>query len=301
MMKISAIPDHGTIFENHQFPRLVYFAHSTLGKDETSRHIHSHANVTEIIFIKSGKGKHIIDGITYTSEPGDILVYHANTTHEECASNDIVEELCCGFKNLHIKGLKAGYISKHPIFKISHRSDTSPIFSIMELIETNMNHKTEITGELCRSLGISLIVNLYFLFSQAQPPYADYKTQVHASLGQQIRKYIDLHFADDLSLSKVAGLFQVSPSYISRVFQREIGCTFVQYRLKRRIGEAETLLTETDYPISYIANSVGFDNISYFIQAFSRVTGQTPSDYRYQSVGTKPIFQKQKTDTAIIK
>lgn len=294
MMKISAIPDHGTIFENHQFPRLVYFAHSTLGKDETTRHIHSHANVTEIIFIKSGKGKHIIDGITYTSEPGDILVYHANTTHEEYALDDTVEELCCGFKNIHIKGLNPGFIAKCPPYIISNNTDTSSVHTLMELIEQSVQAKTDTTGETCYSLGISIVVNLYFLFTKKRPAFTEGTNIPQKSLGQQIRKYVDLHFSDDLSLPKIAELFHVSPSYASRVFQREIGCTFVQYRLKRRIGEAETLLTETDYPISYIGSSVGFDNTSYFVQAFSRVTGQTPSDYRYQSVGTKPIFKKQK-------
>ena len=40
------------------------------------------------------------------------------------------------------------------------------------------------------------------------------------------------------------------------------------------------LLLSTDYPINRVADSVGYDNYSYFARLFKRETGMTPQEYR---------------------
>ena len=60
--------------------------------------------------------------------------------------------------------------------------------------------------------------------------------------------------------------------------------TIIRYRTLRRIGEAQSLLTDTDSSITYIASLIGYDDPNQFSQAFANIVGMPPSKYRELSV-----------------
>lgn len=62
----------------------------------------------------------------------------------------------------------------------------------------------------------------------------------------------------------------ISPYYLSHVFKQMSGYSPVQYLLRRRIGEAQTLLITTDLSITRIAEMVGYDTQSYFNLRFTK-------------------------------
>ena len=59
-----------------------------------------------------------------------------------------------------------------------------------------------------------------------------------------------------------------------------MGYAPMKYLLRRRLGEAQTLLISTDTTIAKIAESVGFDTQSYFNFQFAKNVGMPPSQYR---------------------
>ena len=72
----------------------------------------------------------------------------------------------------------------------------------------------------------------------------------------------------------------ISPYYLSHVFKEMSGYSPMQYLLRRRIGEAQTLLISTDLPVTTIAGMVGYDTQSYFNLQFSKNVGMPPKKYR---------------------
>ena len=72
----------------------------------------------------------------------------------------------------------------------------------------------------------------------------------------------------------------ISPYYLSHVFKQMSGYSPVQYLLRRRIGEAQTLLITTDLPITTIAGMVGYDTQSYFNLQFTKNVGMPPKKFR---------------------
>ena len=58
----------------------------------------------------------------------------------------------------------------------------------------------------------------------------------------------------------------------------------LQYVLRRRIGEAQTLLITTDLPVTRIASQVGYDNPSHFNAQFSKAVGMAPRTFRKEYV-----------------
>lgn len=83
-----------------------------------------------------------------------------------------------------------------------------------------------------------------------------------------------------ISLEEVAAAANVGKRECLRCFQRTIGITPIQYLLRYRIRQASRLLAQTDLPVTEVALRCGFESPSYFAQAFRRLTGRTPRDYR---------------------
>lgn len=93
-------------------------------------------------------------------------------------------------------------------------------------------------------------------------------------------EYIEMHLAEPLSRSDLAGMVFLSEDYFARVFKSVCGRGFKEYVMQCRMEYAMTLLRETSFPVSVIASRVGYDNFSNFTQAFKKYTGVPPKEYR---------------------
>jgi len=92
--------------------------------------------------------------------------------------------------------------------------------------------------------------------------------------------YINEHPREAVSMKNMAKLCHLSPSYFSRVFNRETGDTFTNYVNRLKIELAKEQLRGTNKSVSQIAGEVGYLNVSNFIDVFKRLEGITPSVYR---------------------
>ena len=107
---------------------------------------------------------------------------------------------------------------------------------------------------------------------------------------QDATKYIDEHYTDEnLSLSMLAELLNVSVSYLSRLFKQEINKTFLEYLIDCRIEQAKRLAVNTDMQISAISAAVGYKNYPSFVKTFKKQTGLSPGEYRKQHTGMPPF------------
>ncbi len=104
---------------------------------------------------------------------------------------------------------------------------------------------------------------------------------------QTMCDYIRNHLADDLSVTRLAELFNYNQSYISRLFKQIRGETLSQYIKNARLKQAETLLKSTDLPVQEISARVGFDTVQYFSMVFRKEIGATPTAFRAASQNIK--------------
>ena len=92
--------------------------------------------------------------------------------------------------------------------------------------------------------------------------------------------FIRDHPRKNVSMKERADLCHLSPSYFSRLFNREIGESFVNYINRQKIELAKEQLRGTNKSVAQIAGDVGYLNVSNFIAVFKRMEGVTPSIYR---------------------
>jgi len=103
---------------------------------------------------------------------------------------------------------------------------------------------------------------------------------------EEILRFINSSFSEDIGLGSVAQRFFMSPAYFSDFFKKNIGINFSDYLTRTRISEAIRLLNENRLNSTEIAFSVGFKNLPSFYAAFKRITRKNPGQYR-RSLGSK--------------
>ena len=96
-----------------------------------------------------------------------------------------------------------------------------------------------------------------------------------------ICRYLERNYHDtSLTLQKIAEVFHMNYSYLSRLFKEEMGVNFSEYLTGIRVGEAKRLLQESDLKIWEIAENVGFSDPHYQEVCFKRINHISMSRYR---------------------
>ncbi len=96
----------------------------------------------------------------------------------------------------------------------------------------------------------------------------------------RIKKYVDSHYREELTLKSIANKFFMNPVYMGQLFKKTYGIYFKDYLLQVRMCEAKKNLRQTDMRIYEVAENVGFSNSDYFVTQFEKATGVTPTQYR---------------------
>lgn len=93
-------------------------------------------------------------------------------------------------------------------------------------------------------------------------------------------QYLRNNHRKAITVEAIAEHIGVSPTYLSRVFNKEVGENIPSYLTKVRLNRARFLLETTDANVSSIAKRVGFNNAQYFNHLFKQKAGITPARYR---------------------
>ncbi|GJM78084.1 hypothetical protein HMSSN139_05800 [Paenibacillus sp. HMSSN-139] len=98
-------------------------------------------------------------------------------------------------------------------------------------------------------------------------------------LVSKVKDWIDGHYSEPISLSSASEMAGISESYLSKVFAKEMGETFIEYVARRRIEHAMVMM-QSGMKLYEIGERVGYPNPGHFTKVFKRITGQTPLEYR---------------------
>lgn len=109
--------------------------------------------------------------------------------------------------------------------------------------------------------------------------------QVSKCISKIVAKSIDYiyeHIQNRITLEELAESVQISASYLSRQFKKEMGVSVSDYIRERKIERAKNLLRYSDFSYIDIAHYLAFSSQSHFIQIFEKYEGITPKKYREQ-------------------
>ncbi|MBQ7901986.1 MAG: helix-turn-helix transcriptional regulator [Clostridia bacterium] len=122
---------------------------------------------------------------------------------------------------------------------------------------------------------------LYYTLALIQSDHENCETnQKKQKLLEMIINYIDVHYREqDISLSKISGIFSYTEKYLSSFFRKNMNVKFTEYLNALRIQYAIELINQSEFNISEISAMCGYSDSLYFSKVFKRYMGSTPTDY----------------------
>ena len=97
---------------------------------------------------------------------------------------------------------------------------------------------------------------------------------------RRLRDFVESRLADDLDVTMLAEVAQLSPAHFARAFAATVGMTPFRYVMSRRLARARDLLERGKRSILDIALEAGFKTPSHFTARFRQEFGLTPRQAR---------------------
>lgn len=107
----------------------------------------------------------------------------------------------------------------------------------------------------------------------------EYRKKHSNQLIYEVKRYVQENYDQKIVLAEIAKSLYVNRNYLSQLFKRVTGESFVQYLNKYRIEKAKEILRDSNYMVYEVSEMVGYQNSTYFSQVFKSITGTSPSEY----------------------
>ncbi len=261
------------IFTIRGTAKLLNVASAKYGGDWHSvPHTHNHM---ELFFIVGGKGQFLIEDQLYPVDANTLVMINPSVTHTEVSLNaQPFEYIVLGIEGIEL----ASSNTYNGQFSIIDHYESAEISGCLRNILREMEQKNPGYEDVCQAYMEILIIRLMRTIVLTVPT----ETQTISANRQcaAVRRYIDLHFKEALTLEQLAEEGHMNKFYLSHAFKREYGISPINYMIEKRIEESKYLLAETDLSLSQIAQLLGFSSLSYFSQVFRRTQAMSPKGYR---------------------
>lgn len=266
-------------------PRMLYICKiSPEVSKKYSRVMHSHENLIEIVLIYSGSSTYMIDGKMIDVKKGDLLIYNQGIVHDEMVfPKNQIGFFCIGIENLLLtRRGKNELTTKKLGYRFETGEEFDDLYSLYEMIYQNLAKEKANAENFCNDLAMALLEKAITVVGSGNNGKTDAEDLVDNAelLSRKVKEYIDEHYKEPVTVNDIGKALYLSPYYVAHIFKENSGYSPIQYLIRRRIGEAQTLLITTDMPIAQIALEVGFDNQSYFSIQFTKNVGMPPMKFR---------------------
>lgn len=275
-MTLYTLPQNAeSCFLDGRLPRLHHFSCNEGAHIPRAMHV-SHG-FAELVFVTGGAGEHRVGDGVYRTAPGDVVVYDAGVPHDERAAGE--DGLSCftlGVTGLRRRGLPENAVLGERACPVLHTGEAAPrIETLCRCLQDELARGRAFSGEIGRYLMLSVLLDVLELAQESEP-----LPPPRSALGVRVKRYLDAHYREELTLAAIADALGVSTYHLVRLCKERMGLSPMQYIINRRMGEAQTLLRATPEPVARIAERVGYDNPNYFSLLFKKNIGVTPGQYR---------------------
>jgi AraC-like DNA-binding protein len=236
---------------------------------------------SELIHVIDGRLRLSMGGRRYAAGPGDTLLAPCDLPHRDIF--DLSEGLDVLLVHFRWPGEEPfrQSVGNNDLLALSSatRAEASRVFDAM---------RCDYGGEaLDRTVAAARIHCLLLLFyrdveRRRRPetaPVSPGETS-HRRLVVEAKAYMEVHYAEPITLDQVAAALSVSPFHLSRVFGQESDFSLFGYLANVRLTKARQLLLEQSVPVAEVAYAVGYASPNYFAKVFRKAFGFPPSQAR---------------------
>lgn len=249
--------------------------------------VHQH-DFYEVYFFINGNVEYSVEGHSYHLKSGDILLINPLELHQPriSAQQGDYERIVLWINKNYLSRLCTNDISLSRCFdntapghsnllKLTLSQQSYISSKLTELLEesTSKDYGSELASE---ALLTRLLVELNRL--TLQKGENRHPESRPSPLIASVIEYINIHYCEKLSLTKIADEFFVSKYYLSHAFNSAVGTSVHRYIMLKRLIHAKQMLSSGIRPTTACTNC-GFNDYAGFYRAFTAEYGITPQEY----------------------
>jgi YesN/AraC family two-component response regulator len=266
----------------------IFYINHVHRKEPVNMNSYHYHNVYELCYLISGERYIFVQDKIYQTTKGNLVILNKYDIHKINDighapyeriiiefNDDFLKDLlqyindtdlfCCFNNNLHLLNLN---ISEQNIIENKLR----------EMIYEYKNHPEGFSSCLkAKLIDFLIFVNRLSKEHKSVPKVS--QSHKHQKVSK-IVKYINVNYAEALTLSDIAAEFNYSDNYLCTLFKEGTGFSIIEYLNGVRIKESQKLLRETHLTVTEISQKVGYENITHFGRVFKQITGTSPLKYR---------------------
>lgn len=264
----------------------------TLEIEQWQYEVHKH-NFYELIFVEKGAGMHILNGISFPYNKGDVFLLTPNDAHEfeinqktkfiylKFTEQAFLEKLNTNKKTYWEEALKNVLLQMDNIAGsiVNNDQDKEHLFSLLNIMlyefKITALFNNEVTLELFGAVMSIITRNLN------QTKVSTRKYDKDSEKINSILSYIRINSIDNdkMDIKNMASKFFMSPNYISIFVKKHSGISIQQHIIQSKLKSAEKLLKQNRFTINEIAERLGFNDASHFNKIFKKYKSVSPRSF----------------------
>lgn len=243
----------------------------------TKEHIskRDHLNSYLFFYVRHGSGILHYEGTDYPLSEGDAVFIDCRNGYWQKTSKDLWSLSWVHFNGSSMPAIYRKYQERggKPAFHI-HEDQT--ILSLLEQIYETAERRDYIRDMYLNELIAKLLT---VLMKESWDPEKSRRKNTDNRL-EQIREYLDIHYAEKVRLEDLAQTFFINKYYLTRVFKAQYGVSIDQYLMQKRITYVKEQLRFTDKTLEVIAGECGLNDAAYLSRVFRKIEKINPGAYR---------------------
>ena len=240
---------------------------------------HSH-DYYVLSLIEKGRQSFTHKNTKHLTPPGGVIFINPGEVHTGEAADGQGFELRSLYPSTSLMETALSELTGHPqglpFFKDVRVDQRWVTKSVLSLHKTLLQGASTLESE---SRLLWILAQLIKRFADTHPNEQPLGTERKAI--QQVRQYIDEHFAESVTLNTLSQHVSFSPYYLLRAFRAEVGMPPYAYLESVRIRHTQRLI-KAGKPLAEVATEVGFSSQSHMTHHFKKIIGVTPGQYAQQ-------------------
>ena len=229
--------------------------------------------MTELTYVDQGSVHSVADGQDLLLEQGDIVLYAPGQWHMQYADMGVAPR----FVTISFE------MTTDILTKLKNRKFKAPQQAVTLLQQ--MLREQERFDEYARSMILALLNQLIIvLLRQADAPTGQKlraSNAIHSEneIIRRAQQYISAHIREKLTVPLVASKVDVSPSYLTALFHKNLQISPGEYIRRVKLQESKHMIRENAMNFTEIAAALQYSTVHHFSRQFKEKFGITPSEY----------------------
>ena len=227
----------------------------------------------ELTYVDQGSLHSVADGQDLLLKQGDMVLYGPHQWHMQYADIGVAPRYVT--VTFEASGLDIG--------NLTNRKFTAPqqAVALLQQMLRERDRMDECSGDMIISQLTMLLISL----NRQTEAKVESKLQTSNSIHSEneiIRRaqiYVSTHIREKLSVPVVARQVDVSPSYLTALFHKNLQISPGEYIRRIKLQESKQMIRENNLNFTEIAAELQYSTVHHFSRQFKEKFGITPTEY----------------------